>query len=79
MIITEMKWRTVEEMKPEPDTLILVCSQCCEVDEGLYNGEDNSWYTATGFPLMFEVWMWAEFTCPDAKDEHKPPTEKGTP
>jgi len=71
MITTEMKWRTVEEMKPEPDTPVLVCSKCCEVDEGLYDEEDNSWVASSGFPLMFEVWMWAEITCPDAKDEYK--------
>jgi len=67
MITTEMKWRTVEEMKPEPDTPVLVCSKCCEVDEGLYDEEDNSWCASSGYPLMFEVWMWAEISCPDGK------------
>ena len=71
MITTEMKWRTVAEMKPEPDTPVLVCSKCCEVDEGLYDGEDNSWAASSGFPLMFEVWMWAEITCPDGKAEQE--------
>jgi hypothetical protein len=69
MITTEMKWRTVAEIKPGPDTPVLVCSKCCEVDEGLYDEEDNSWAASSGFPLMFEVWMWAEITCPDGRNQ----------
>jgi hypothetical protein len=67
MITTEMKWRTVTEMKPETDTPVLVCSRCYEIDEALY-GDDGSWCAVNGFPLMFEVWMWAEVSCPDGRD-----------
>lgn len=68
MIKTEMKWYLPSEQQPEPDTLVLVCSKDCDIDQAIFDEENKEWYTADGFPVIFDVWMWSEISCPDGND-----------